>query len=72
MVNSFTFDARNVEFKSFKLATYEYLTPKYPKALLFFVEDYGDCCLNYGYFFKKFVDNGIRIFCFDRRGFGQS
>ena len=39
---------------------------------MFFSPGYGEYCLNYGYFFKPFVDSGISVFAFDKRGFGKS
>jgi alpha-beta hydrolase superfamily lysophospholipase len=71
-MNEFDYKVRSKEFEGLKLCNYEYPTKYIPKALLLYVPGFGETALYKGYFFKKFADNGIRTFAFDRRGFGLS
>jgi pimeloyl-ACP methyl ester carboxylesterase len=72
MVNPFDYHVKSEEYEGFQLQTYEYPTKTNAKALMFFLNGFGDSALNYGYFFKAFADQGIRVYSFDRRGFGYS
>lgn len=39
---------------------------------MIYIPDHGESCYNMGYLFKRFAGLGVRVFAFDRKGFGMS
>ena len=73
--NPFDYKVRDEEYKGFKLACFEEPTTKNPKALIFFLPDFGVTASSFGNFFEPFAKDSeimMRTFSFDRRGFGKS
>lgn len=72
IVRYLDYQEKVVKGAGYSFSTYEYPTQLNPKAILYYIPDHGECCLNMGYFFKKFAGMGVRVYSFDRKGFGMS
>jgi pimeloyl-ACP methyl ester carboxylesterase len=72
-MNPFDYKVKDDECEAFKLACYHNTSAKNPKAILYFLPDFGLSANNYGAFFKPFgAEATVRTYSFDRRGYGRS
>jgi acylglycerol lipase len=59
---------------TYNLHSFEYPNSKSVplKGILFFIPGYGEYCDFYTAYFSEFANQGYRVFCYDRKGFGKS
>lgn len=73
--NPFDYNAKDEEYKGFRLGCYHESSGRNPNAIIFFVPDFAVTARSFGSFFFPFANDSelqMRTYCFDRRGFGTS
>ena len=73
--NPFEYNAKDEQYKGFRLGVYHEPSARNAKAVMFFVPDFGVTCRSFGSFFYPFANDSdlmMPAYGFDRRGFGTS